>query len=130
MLYQTNLEATKQFYPFAEWEKNFYPDPEDKESGIKEQHSPDNCKRAKDVFDKLIGDLIAIGKDAKEKDKTELFKIAILSLNMLDNEIDNFILTGEREDLCDLFDRITIAAELDPKNYANGDGIADQWREW
>jgi hypothetical protein len=38
--------------------------------------------------------------------------------------------TGEREDLCELIDQITIAAGMDPKNYGDGEGIADEWRNW
>jgi len=38
--------------------------------------------------------------------------------------------TGEREDLCELIDKITIAAGLNPEDYAQGDGLADLWREW
>lgn len=131
MNYKDQLEAVKQSYPFSRWEENSHPDPEDDEqTEIREEHSPNNCKKVKEIFDKLIDDLIEKGANAKEENKVELFKVAVLALNELDNENVNFILTGEREDLCDLLDQITIAAGLDPENYSNGDGIADQWREW
>jgi len=54
----------------------------------------------------------------------------VLSLNELDDKIDGLIETGEREDLCELIDQITIAAGLNPENYADGEGLADEWREW
>ncbi|MDX6181870.1 hypothetical protein SGQ44_04980 [Flavobacterium sp. Fl-77] len=47
------------------------------------------------------------------------------------NEKDEGIIeTGEREDLCELIDQITLASGLKPKDYAKGEGIADSLREW
>jgi len=78
----------------------------------------------------LIAKLVALGQGAYEKDKVELFKVAVLSLNKLNDEVEGLIETGEREDLCELIDQITIAAGMNPKNYAGGEGIADIWRDW
>lgn len=43
---------------------------------------------------------------------------------------DSLIETGEREDLCELIDQITIASGLNPQDYVKGKRIADVWREW
>jgi hypothetical protein len=123
MTYQEKLEQTKSGYPFENW----------LEAGAEglEQYTPENCNAARAILDHLIAKLIDIGPDANESAKLQLFKDAIEALNRLDDEVGgDLIETGEREDLCALFDQITIAAGLDPKNYGEGEGIADQWRNW
>jgi len=122
MTYKEQLIASKKHYPFENWRESY-------NNGLK-QYTEENCNRTQVVFDTLIAKLIALGQNATEKDKVELFKIAVLSLNKLNDEIEGLIETGEREDLCELIDQITIATGMDPKNYANGDGIADEWRDW
>ncbi len=122
MAYKEQLEATKKHYPFGNWREGF-------NDGL-EQYTEENCNKAQAIFDKLIAELISIGQDAKESDKVELFKTAVFALNELNDQVDDLIETGEREDLCELIDQITIAAGMNPKNYAGGEGIADQWRHW
>jgi hypothetical protein len=129
MTYKEKLEATRALYPFDKWRELFKPKPEDDWDGMP-QYSPENCDKAQKVLDDLIGTLLELGEHSEEKQKVELFKKAITQLNTLNKEIDGLIETGEREDLCDLFDQITIAAGLNPKDYANGEGIADMWRRW
>jgi len=130
MTYKEQLEATKMYYPFSRWRENFFPPEDEPDMGGMEQYTQENCDKAQAVFDTLLNKLILLGQDASEKDKVELFKTAILSLNSLSEEIDDLIETGEREDLCELIDQITIAAGMDPKKYGNGEGIAEEWREW
>jgi hypothetical protein len=130
MTYQEQLEATKKFYPFERWRQSFFPPEDEPELGGLEQYTQENCDKAQAVFDLLLDKLITLGWEANEKDKVELFKTAVLSLNDLNNEIDGLIETGEREDLCELIDQITMAAGLDPKNYSDGEGLADEWRDW
>ena len=108
----------------------FFPDPEDQEIEGMEQYTQENCDAAKSIFDNLISGLKSIGENAPEKEKIKLFQTTVLSLNELDDRIDGLIETGEREDLCELIDQITIAAGLNPENYADGEGLADEWREW
>jgi len=122
MAYQEKLLNTKEYYPFANWRESYG-------HGL-EQYTPENCDLAKRVFDTLINELITIGEAAPEPEKVKCFEIAILALNELNDEIYGLIETGEREDLCELIDQITLAAGLDPADYADGDGIADQWRDW
>jgi hypothetical protein len=131
MTYKEKLEATKVDYPFDHWRELFYPEDEDDEDdeGM-EQYTPENCDKAQAVLDNLINQLVLLGENAEEKDKVKLFENAILQLNDLNNLIRGLIETGEREDLCELFDKITVACGLNPEDYGGGEGIADDYREW
>jgi len=121
--YQNKLNATKKYYPFAKWREAY-------DHGLT-QYTQGNCEKAKRIFDNLIDDLASIGEKASEKEKTELFKIAILATNKLDNENDNTLIeTEEREELCRLTNEITKACGLDPNKYGNGEGLCSEWREW
>jgi len=122
MDYKAQLEETHKFYPFENWREKY-------NDGL-EQYTEENCNKTQAIFDMLIAKLVALGQDANEKDKVELFKTAVLSLNKLNDQVEGLIETGEREDLCELIDQITIAAGLNPENYADGEGIADEWRDW
>ncbi len=116
------LEGTKQYYPFDYWK-------EMGKNGM-EQYTVENCMKTQKVFDILIDGLISLGPNGTEQQKVELFKQAVLSLNQLNSQIYGLIETGERESLCDLVNRITDASGLNPAKYANGEGLADLWRDW
>jgi hypothetical protein len=120
--YKNKLLASKAFYPFGRWRENY-------NEGLT-QYTKENCNKIKKVFDDLIISLIEIRENASEEQKKQLFKIAILKTNELNEEIDGLIETGEREDLCELTDKITIACGLDPRKYGEGEGLASEWREW
>lgn len=61
--------------------------------------------------------------------KINLIKGAVLSINALNASIgDDFIETGEREELCALFDNIAEAAGINVYDY--DEGIAYEWRDW
>ena len=123
MSYATDLEATKQTYPFDRWHEGL-------QHGL-EQYTKENCDRTRAIFDTLIADLISLGADASDDEKLSKFEIAILALNDLDEELDNCLIeTGEREDLCELCNTICEAAGMDPANYGDGEGPASEWREW
>jgi hypothetical protein len=128
--YNQNLLDTKQYYPFERWRQNFFPDPDDPDLGGMEQYTQENCDEAKKIFDSLINQLTILGKNADEKIKIELFEKTVLSLNKLNANVVGLIETGEREDLCELIDKITMASGLNPKDYGDGEGIADELREW
>lgn len=128
MTYQEKLQAVKVHYPFEKWSEAFYPDEND--VGGMEQYSAENCDTATGIMDNLIADLQAAGENAAEQTKLALFEKAIKAYNDLNDEISGFIETGEREDLCEVLDMITIAAGLQPSDYADGEGISDLWREW
>ena len=123
LTYSEKLNKTKEFYPFKNWRENFL-------EYEMEQYTEENCNAAKQIFDSLISELIKIGENGNEKTKVEYFEKSIKSLNELNNNNEGLIETGEREDLCELIDQITIASGLNPQDYADGDGIADLWREW
>jgi len=117
------LEECKSEYPFARWRQN----------GIEydlEDYSQENCEAIEMIFDELIADLKTLPKDATAEDKVLLFKYAVLATNTMDRRIEGFIETGEREELCELMDQISIAAGLEPTEFADGEGIASEWREW
>jgi hypothetical protein len=121
--YTERLNIAKTYYPFEKWRNNFFEHDMD-------QYSEENCTTAKNVFDSLITKLIEIGENGNKIEKEKCFEIAVKSLNKLNEKDESIIETGEREDLCELIDEITIASGLIPEEYAEGDGIADLWREW
>lgn len=120
--YRKGLMAAKEFYPFDRWRDSY-------NDGMT-QYTKANCNKAQQVFDDLIASLIEAGPNASEAQKKQLFKTAILKTNVLNEQIEGLIETGEREDLCELTDKITIACGLDPKKYGSGEGLASEWREW
>ncbi|NCU06405.1 MAG: hypothetical protein GXC73_20820 [Chitinophagaceae bacterium] len=130
MTYSEKLEQTKSVYPFNNWREAFFPNEEHGLEGM-EQYSEENCSAAETILDRLIADLNTIGVDAPEEQKVKLFQTAVEGLNELNDENDGCLIeTGEREDLCELFDQIAIAAGIDPDKYGDGDGIASEWRDW
>ncbi|MEP3476676.1 MAG: hypothetical protein ABJN57_10685 [Hyphomicrobiales bacterium] len=123
MSYSEKLEASRTHYPFNGWRDNF-------KHGL-EQYTEENCNKAQAILDSLISNLISLGEDAEEAQKVEKFKIAVLSLNELNDATDGSLIeTGEREDLCELFDQIAKAAGIESSKYGAGEGIASQWRDW
>ena len=123
MTYEEKLLKCKAGYPFTKWRKSF-------DDGL-EQYTEENCNKAKNVFDSLLSSLIKLGENAPQEQKIAFFKKAVLALNTLNEEEDETLIeTGEREDLCALIDQITIASGLNPKDYGDGAGIADEWRDW
>lgn len=121
MSYSDNLNSMKEKYPFERW-KGY------DQYGLT-GYTDENCNAAQEIFDDLISKLIRMGKSAREKEKEALFEIAVEALNDF-NVQTNLIETGERDELCSLFDHIAEAAGLDSSKYADGDGIATEWREW
>jgi len=100
---------------------------EKKEDGL-EQYSKKNCKKAETIIIDLINHLEKVAENDFDL-KEELIKQSVLKLNKLNDSLDgSFIETGEREELCDLFDNIADAVGLNVQDYQ--DGIASKWREW
>ncbi len=122
MTYQDTLNETKKHYPFSVWRQNF-------DQGFT-QYTEDNCNSIKDIFDHLINNLIEAGESASEEQKVQLFRKAILETNKINMEVYDLIEEGEREDLCELTNEISIACGLTPKKYGEGEGLASEWREW
>ena len=128
MTYSEKLNATKAGYPFDSWREYFHPNEEEDTEGM-EQYTPENCDQAQGILDDLIAQLIEIGEHSSNQSKEELFENAVMALNELNDET-NIIETGEREQLCELFDDISESAGLNPEDYADGEGIASEWRDW
>ncbi|HEY9046381.1 MAG TPA: hypothetical protein VIN08_10820 [Ohtaekwangia sp.] len=123
MTYPEKLENTKIHYPFDRWLEAY-------DQGL-DQYTDENCDRAKIILDNLIEKLISLEETASLPDKVDVFREAVLQLNFLNDEIDGSLIeTGEREDLCKLFDEIALAAGLNPSEYGGGEGIASEWRDW
>lgn len=123
MEYQNKFSEAKKTYPFDQWRASY-------DDGL-EQYTQENCDKARKIFDDLIDGLVAIGQDASEEKKVALFEKAILATNELNSECeDSLIETGEREELCELTDKIAIACGLNPEKYGDGEGLASEWREW
>jgi len=45
------------------------------------------------------------------------------------NDSTEIIETGEREELCELFNKISLSANLNPEDYGEVEGIASEWRD-
>ncbi len=77
-------------------------------------------------MDDLIESLIELGEDAPEDEKLALFQMAVESLNTLNDSTD-LIETGEREELCELFNQIGHAAGIEVDEEEKS---VTQWRDW
>lgn len=117
--YTEKLNSTKAGYPFQRWQ----------ESGL-EQYTPEACAAFAAVFDQLIAELGHVGIGAVEAVKLAAFEKAVIALNALNEADDSLIETGEREDLCELINTVTVTAGLDPSKYGDGEGPASEWRDW
>lgn len=101
------------------WTENY-------KEGLK-QYSKENCEKALKIIKELIDNLES--GELTDSQKLGYIKLAVLDFNRLNNELMNsFIETGEREELCDIFDNIADAIGIDTQKYK--DGIASEWREW
>ena len=121
MTYIDRLNSWRNNFPFSEWKTGF-------EHGL-EQYTQTNCDRAERILNELVDGLIEVGEAASEATKVSLFKTAVEALNALDAET-HMIETGEREELCDLFNLMAVDCGIDPSKYGRGEGLASEWRDW
>ena len=119
--YAGRLDRWRNGLPFSDWRTNF-------ERGL-EQYTQANCDRAERILRELVDGLIEVGETAPEARKVSLFKTAVEALNALNAET-NIIETGEREELCELFNLIAVDCGIDPSKYGSGEGLASEWRDW
>ena len=97
------------------------------DEGLK-QYTPENCARAHKIVTQLIENLEG-NQNYSEHQKIELIRAGVIQFNDLNASLDYcFIETGEREELCELFDNIADAVGIDNQNFE--DGIASEWRDW
>ena len=118
--HKSDLELIRENLSIMSWT-------EKKEDGL-EQYSKKNCKKAETIILDLLNQLEKVAENDFDR-KEELIKQGVLNLNELNASLDGcFIETGEREELCDLFDNIADAVGLNVPDYQ--DGIASKWRDW
>ncbi|MBC3760042.1 hypothetical protein H7U19_16665 [Hyunsoonleella sp. SJ7] len=116
----TELQSILKYLSIKDWNEKY-------KDGLY-QYSSQNCKKAEKIISNLINELEK-NQNFKENDKIELIKLSVLEFNKLNDSLDGcFIETGEREELCDIFDNIADCVGIDVQNYE--DGIASEWREW
>jgi len=121
--YREAVLANRDDYPFDLWRERF-------DDGLA-QYSEENCARAREIMDNLLEALVAAGEDAETAAKEALFKTAVEAFNDLNEELDyELIETGEREELWELFNDVTVSVGLNPEDYADGEGIVSMWRDW
>jgi hypothetical protein len=121
MTYVDRLNSWRNNFPFSEWKAGLG-------HGL-DQYTEANCNRAERILNDLVDGLIEVGEAASEAKKIGLFKTAVEALNTLDAET-HMIETGEREELCDLFNLMAVDCGIDPSKYGDGEGLASEWRDW
>ncbi|MGI4870538.1 MAG: hypothetical protein ACRYFX_05090 [Janthinobacterium lividum] len=120
--YTDKLNATRQHYPFDNWRTHY-------QQELIRQWEPagvEDTNAVQAIFDKLLANLIKLGEEASEKKKVKQIIKAIEATN----DYAGLIMTEQREELCALTDEITSACGLDPSDYAEGAGLADEARDW
>jgi hypothetical protein len=120
--YAERLLATKQHYPFDNWRAHY------QQESIRqwEPEGVEDTNAVQAIFDHLIAKLIKLEQEAPERKKVKQIIKAIEATN----DYAGLIMTEQREELVDLTDEITIACGLDPSDYAEGAGLADEARDW
>lgn len=83
------------------------------------------------ILNNLLSSLMALGEAADEAKKVAHFETAVIALNDLNDDTDGSLIeTDEREELCDLFNKIGLAAGIDVEKYGDGEGLESEWRDW
>lgn len=119
--YADKFIPSKQSYPFDRWASDRPQLP---------QYTLLACAAFTAIFDQLIIELATMGEAASEAAKLQAFEKAVHETNRLYEADFSLIETGEREELCELFNQIARAAGLNPADYADGEGPASLWRDW
>lgn len=120
--YPEQLLAAKQHYPFANWRAHY-------QQELTRQWEPagvEDTNAVQAILDQLITKLITLGEEGFDKKKAKQIIKAIEATN----DYAGFIMTEQLEELVDLTDAITVACGLDPSDYAEGAGLADEARDW
>jgi hypothetical protein len=94
------------------------------------QYSEENLLRVDAIFIKLIDEIIEMKGKVKEELIIEKFKTAVNELNLLNAETGEVLIeTSERDDLCEVFDKIAKSANINCDQFEHKD-ITYKWREW
>lgn len=72
-----------------------------------------------------VQQLLELGRTAQESERMVILQRCIEQFNSIDAEMDHFIATVEREDICEEFEAIVHACGLGAHR-----NLADEWRDW
>ena len=104
------LEALRDHQFFPQWEK--YP--------------PKQAVRAsRRIMTDTVQQLLDVGPKASESDRMAILQDCIERFNSIDAQMEHFIATVEREDICEEFEAIVHACGLGAH-----EDLADAWRDW
>jgi hypothetical protein len=116
----SELEIIKKSLPINKWI--------DKAKFGLKQYSKVNCEEAEKIITTLL-DTFKAHEKMSLQEKENHIRICVYKLNSFNAKHGyEFIETGEREELCALFDNIAEAVNIDVLEYE--DGITSEWREW
>lgn len=118
---EDKFKQIKKNYPFSKWRSNFF-------EYEMEQYTEKVCQEAEQIMDGLMASLLKLDIKASEAERLKLFEKTVLEYNKLNGTDSSIIETGEREDLCDIFDQIGVAVGIDPEKH--DDDIVLKWRAW
>lgn len=85
---------------------------------------PAIVKESRALLVRCVDELVALGPQARKATKIAVFKKCIEGFNDLDTTHDRWIMTIEREDICEAFQDVVAAAGLIEE------ALADRWRDW
>lgn len=89
-------------------------------------HPPKKAVAAsRQIMTDTVNELLRLGLVSPESQRMAVLQRYIERFNAIDEEMDHFIETVEREDICEEFERIVHACGLG----AHKD-LADEWRDW
>lgn len=89
-------------------------------------YSVENINATNEVLDSLIDNLEKLGANPHEEEILKIVKEVVIKLNELNEQYDDYIETGEREDLWEFIDAAARTAGLN----TDGKDITEDWREW
>lgn len=82
-------------------------------------------RASKQIMQRTVKQLAKLGKRAPEIERMKVLQKCIESFNHIDEEMNHFIETVERDDICDEFELLVHACGL-----GKHQNLADQWRDW
>ncbi len=81
--------------------------------------------KSRQIMEETVQALLVLGNEATEQARLAVLQVCIERFNTLDEELDNFIETGAREDICEEFEALVHACGL-----GTHQDLADEWRDW
>lgn len=90
-----------------------------------EYPSKQAIRKSRKIMKETVNQLVELGQKTSKMKRMAVLQACIESFNALDVELDHFIETIEREDICEEFELIQHACGL-----GEIDDLSDEWREW